>query len=96
MRWEKKTDEQNHTLINDEINTMLSTKEYTTLKLPPTLKNQEHYLLVKVINRVLYELDDLVHSYIHNIHVVIEPLFKVKNKTPPTRKSTLRQLTDGL
>jgi len=31
-------------------------------------------LLVKVIDRVLYKLDDLVRPYVHKILVVIEPL----------------------
>ena len=38
------------------------------------LEDQEHHLLVKVIDRVLYELDDLVHPYVHNFLIVIEPL----------------------
>jgi splicing factor 3B subunit 1 len=43
---------------------------------------------------MLYKLDDLVHPYIHNIRVIIEPLFEVKNRTPLTCKSVLHQLTD--
>ena len=39
-----------------------------------TLEDQEHHLLVKVIDRVLYKLDDLVRPYVHKILVVIEPL----------------------
>jgi splicing factor 3B subunit 1 len=39
-----------------------------------TLEDQECHLLVKVIDRVLYKLDDLVRPYIHKILVVIEPL----------------------
>lgn len=31
-------------------------------------------MLVKVIDRVLYKLDDLVRPYVHKILVVIEPL----------------------
>ena len=38
------------------------------------LKDQEHHLLVKVIDQVLYELDNIVCPYVHNILVVIEPL----------------------
>ncbi|KAL8427754.1 hypothetical protein Efla_004086 [Eimeria flavescens] len=34
----------------------------------------ERHLLVKVIDRVLYKLDDLVRPYAHKILVVIEPL----------------------
>ncbi|KAF7983388.1 hypothetical protein HWV62_22397 [Athelia sp. TMB] len=39
-----------------------------------TLEDQERHLLVKVIDRVLYKLDDLVRPYVHKILVVIEPL----------------------
>jgi splicing factor 3B subunit 1 len=40
-----------------------------------TLEDQERHLLVKVIDRVLYKLDDLVRPYVHKILVVIEPPF---------------------
>eukprot|EP00823_Brevimastigomonas_motovehiculus_P006008 TRINITY_DN4719_c0_g2_i1.p1 TRINITY_DN4719_c0_g2~~TRINITY_DN4719_c0_g2_i1.p1 ORF type:complete len:1277 (-),score=331.96 TRINITY_DN4719_c0_g2_i1:221-3850(-) len=40
----------------------------------PTLEDQERHLLVKVIDRVLFKLDDLVRPYVHKILVVIEPL----------------------
>ncbi|EZG45103.1 splicing factor 3B subunit 1 [Gregarina niphandrodes] len=36
--------------------------------------DQERHLLVKVIDRVLYKLDDQVQPYVHKILVVIEPL----------------------
>ncbi|KAF7374770.1 U2 snRNP component prp10 [Mycena sanguinolenta] len=39
-----------------------------------TLEDQERHLLVKVIDRVLYKLDDLVRPYVHKILVVIQPL----------------------
>jgi splicing factor 3B subunit 1 len=39
-----------------------------------TLEGQERHLLVKVIDRVLYKLDDLVRPYVYKILVVIEPL----------------------
>ena len=39
-----------------------------------TLEDQERHLLVKVIDRVLFKLDDLVRPYVHKILVVIEPL----------------------
>ncbi|KAG8215363.1 hypothetical protein J3R82DRAFT_8960 [Butyriboletus roseoflavus] len=39
-----------------------------------TLEDQELHLLVRVIDRVLYKLDDLVHPYVHKILLVIEPL----------------------
>ena len=39
------------------------------------LKDQEWHLLVKVIDWVLYKLDDLVQPYVHKILIVIEPLF---------------------
>ncbi|CAA0827509.1 splicing factor- putative [Striga hermonthica] len=43
------------------------------LLMQPTLEDQEH-LLVKVIDRALYKLDELVRPYVHKILVVIEPL----------------------
>ena len=39
-----------------------------------TPEDQERHLLVKVIDHVLYTLDDLVHPYVHKILVVIKPL----------------------
>lgn len=39
-----------------------------------TLEDQERHLLVKVIDRVLYKLDELVRPFVHKILVVIEPL----------------------
>lgn len=44
------------------------------LLLEETLEDQERHLLVKVIDRVLYKLGDLVRPYTHKILVVIEPL----------------------
>jgi splicing factor 3B subunit 1 len=44
------------------------------LLMTPTLEDQERHLLVKVIDRILYKLDDLVRPYVHKILVVIEPL----------------------
>ena len=44
------------------------------LLMSPTLEDQERHLLVKVIDRVLYRLDELVRPYVHKILVVIEPL----------------------
>eukprot|EP00096_Caligus_rogercresseyi_P012277 TRINITY_DN5092_c0_g1_i1.p1 TRINITY_DN5092_c0_g1~~TRINITY_DN5092_c0_g1_i1.p1 ORF type:complete len:1207 (-),score=396.44 TRINITY_DN5092_c0_g1_i1:120-3740(-) len=44
------------------------------LLMSPTLEDQERHLLVKVIDCVLYKLDDLVRPYVHKILVVIEPL----------------------
>ncbi|RKP17732.1 ARM repeat-containing protein [Rozella allomycis CSF55] len=44
------------------------------LLMSPTLDDQERHMLVKVIDRVLYKLDDLVRPYVHKILVVIEPL----------------------
>lgn len=38
------------------------------------LEDQERHLLVKVIDRVMYKLDDLVRPFVHKILVVIEPL----------------------
>lgn len=44
------------------------------LLMSPALEDQERHLLVKVIDRVLYKLDDLVRPYVHRILAVIEPL----------------------
>ncbi|KAK5116280.1 U2 snRNP component prp10 [Meristemomyces frigidus] len=44
------------------------------LLMEKSLEDQERHLLVKVIDRVLYKLDDLVRPYVHKILVVIEPL----------------------
>lgn len=44
------------------------------LMMQNTLEDQERHLLVKVIDRILYKLDDLVRPYVHKILVVIEPL----------------------
>mmetsp|Transcript_17135 Transcript_17135/g.25961 ORF Transcript_17135/g.25961 Transcript_17135/m.25961 type:complete len:1257 (+) Transcript_17135:17-3787(+) len=44
------------------------------LLMSPTLEDQERHLLVKVIDRILYKLDDLVRPYVHRILAVIEPL----------------------
>ena len=44
------------------------------LLMSPTLEDQERHLLVKVIDRILYKLDDLVRPYVDKILVVIEPL----------------------
>lgn len=44
------------------------------LLMSPTLEDQERHLLVKLVDRILYRLDDLVRPYVHKILVVIEPL----------------------
>jgi len=44
------------------------------LLMSPTLEDQERHLFVKVIDRILYKLDDLIRPYVHKILVVIEPL----------------------
>ena len=46
----------------------------THAQMQPTLEDQERHLLVKVIDRILYKLDELVRPYVHKILVVIEPL----------------------
>lgn len=45
-----------------------------SLLMSPTLEDHERHMLVKVIDRVLYKLDDLVRPYVHKILEVIEPL----------------------
>ena len=37
----------------------------------PTLEDQERHLLVKVIDRILYKLDDLVRPYVHKVSFVL-------------------------
>ncbi|KAJ8905480.1 hypothetical protein NDN08_001987 [Rhodosorus marinus] len=49
------------------------------LLMSPTLEDHERHLLVKVIDRVLYKLDDLVRPYVHKILVPIEPLLIDEN-----------------
>ncbi|KLU81500.1 splicing factor 3B subunit 1 [Magnaporthiopsis poae ATCC 64411] len=44
------------------------------LLMEKTLEDQERHLLVKVIDRILYKLDDMVRPFVHKILVVIEPL----------------------
>lgn len=44
------------------------------LLMSPTLEDQERHLLVKVIDRVMFKLDDLVRPFAHKILVVIEPM----------------------
>lgn len=44
------------------------------LLMEKTLEDQERHLLVKVIDRVLYKLEDMVRPFVHKILVVIEPL----------------------
>lgn len=47
------------------------------LLMSPTLEDQERHLLVKVIDRILYKLDDLVRPYVHKVSeaVVIITVF---------------------
>ncbi len=44
------------------------------LLMAQTIEDQERHLLVKVIDRVLYKLDDLVRPYVHKILTVISPM----------------------
>ena len=44
------------------------------LLMSPTLEDGERHMLVKVIDRILYKLDDLVRPYVHKILIVIEPM----------------------
>lgn len=41
------------------------------LLMSPTLEDQERHLLVKVIDRILYKLDDLVRPYVHKVIICI-------------------------
>lgn len=42
------------------------------LLMSPTLEDQERHLLVKVIDRILYKLDDLVRPYVHKVRILFE------------------------
>ena len=44
------------------------------LMMTSSLEDQERHLLVKVIDRVLHKLGELVRPYVHKILVVVEPL----------------------
>jgi splicing factor 3B subunit 1 len=44
------------------------------LLMSPTIEEQERHLMIKVIDRILYKLDDLVRPYTHKILVIIEPM----------------------
>lgn len=44
------------------------------LMMAPSIEDHERHLLVKVIDRVLYRLDDLVRPYVHKILSVVGPL----------------------
>mmetsp|Transcript_32829 Transcript_32829/g.50147 ORF Transcript_32829/g.50147 Transcript_32829/m.50147 type:complete len:453 (-) Transcript_32829:1103-2461(-) len=44
------------------------------LLMSPSLEDQERHLLVKAIDRILYQLKDLVRPYVREILAVIEPL----------------------
>lgn len=41
------------------------------LLMSPTLEDQERHLLVKVIDRILYKLDDLVRPYVHKVRMLL-------------------------
>lgn len=45
-----------------------------TLLKSPTLEHQERHLYVKVVDRILYKLDDYVRPHVRDILVVIEPM----------------------
>ena len=44
------------------------------LLMSPTLEDQERHLLVKVIDRIMYKLGDMVRPFVHKVLIVIEPL----------------------
>ena len=49
-------------------------KQILPILMERTLEDQERHLMVKIIDRILYKLDDLVRPWVHRILVVIEPL----------------------
>jgi splicing factor 3B subunit 1 len=54
------------------------------LLMSPTLEDQERHLLVKVIDRILYKLDDLVRPFVHKILVVIGILLLLLQQQLPS------------
>jgi splicing factor 3B subunit 1 len=44
------------------------------LLMSPTLEDHQRHLLVKVIDRIMFKLDDLIRPFAHQILVVIEPM----------------------
>uniref|UniRef100_A0A7N2MKM0 Phosphatase PP2A regulatory subunit A/Splicing factor 3B subunit 1-like HEAT repeat domain-containing protein n=1 Tax=Quercus lobata TaxID=97700 RepID=A0A7N2MKM0_QUELO len=57
------------------------------------LTGEERHLLVKVIDRVLYKLDELVRPYVHKILVVIEPLLIDENYYARVEGTPLQELS---
>ncbi|KAI3379503.1 hypothetical protein SNEBB_009203 [Seison nebaliae] len=57
-----------------EFGAMLLFNQILPILMSPTLEDLERHLMVKVIDRILYKLDDLVRPYVHKILIVIEPL----------------------
>lgn len=51
------------------------------LLLEPSLDVQERHLLVKLVGRILFQLDDLIRPYTHKILIVISPLLIDENFT---------------
>ncbi|KAI0562254.1 splicing factor 3b subunit 1 SF3b1 [Gracilaria domingensis] len=49
-------------------------KQILPLLMSPTLEHQERHLYVKVIDRILHKLRDLVRPHVRHILVVIEPM----------------------
>ena len=49
------------------------------LMMSPSLEDQERHLLVKVIDRILFKLDDLVRPYVHKILVAVMPMLRDEN-----------------
>ena len=50
------------------------------LLMSPTLEDQERHLLVKVIDRILYKLDDLVRPYVHKVGYESSEVVSTKNR----------------
>ncbi|BFZ55890.1 U2 snRNP component prp10 [Savitreella phatthalungensis] len=49
-------------------------KQILPLMMERSLEDQERHLLVKIIDRILYKLDDLIRPWTHRILVVIQPM----------------------
>jgi len=80
LKMENKTPPQRRTALQQfidktsELRAGMLLNKVLPLLIQPTSKDQERHLLVKVIGRVLYKLDEQVRSFDHKILVVVERL----------------------
>ena len=72
---QRKTALQQFTDKARKLGTGLLFNKILSLLMQSTLKDQERYLLMKVIDWVLYKTDDLVRFLVHKILVVVEDYY---------------------